>query len=210
MRHYQLTFNKDVINGMPGMADCDKYVPYVLEELHDRPVCPTAEMESILEYIYEQLDESFSCGYVAINLEKGGRKNHVHITAYVQIKYQPRTMKAWQKMFEEHPHIEDCRGDSNANIDYIYKRGTEENEKKKSTLRWGPFEMGEPVFIPAKVNPKSTAEKIKGGMSYYDMAMENPDFLLQNPYGVAEAIRSRDLNGRTTARRQKFHFEEIK
>jgi len=182
MRHYQLTFNKASICG------------YGLEELYNRNEEPTEDMETILECIYEELDENFSCGYAIINMEKGGKKNHIHITAYVQIKYQPRTMKAWQKMFPEHPHVEECRGDSTSNIDYLYKRNTEENEKKHDTLRWGPFIIGEPVYIPAKVTPEDTAKKIQSGMQYHEMAYENPHFLLKNPYGVAEAIRSRNMS----------------
>jgi len=163
---------------------------YLLEELYDREECPEEEMEAILEYIYEELDENFSCGYAAINMEKGGKKNRVHVTAYVQIKYQPRTMKAWQKMFLEHPHIEECYGDSNSNINYIHKRGTDENEKKHDTLRWGPVCVGEMRNLD-KVDKKEFVRLIGQGKSYWEIVQEYPDALVEAAYGINKAIESR-------------------
>jgi len=192
LKHYQLTFNKDTVFG------------YVLEELYGREKCPQSEMDAILEYIYEELCENFACRYAIINLERASRP---HVTAYVQLEYEPRTMKAWQKMFVERPHIIKCRGDSISNIDYLYKRGSEENLKKHDTLRWGPFEMGDAVYIPAKIDANATAKKIQNGMAYYDMAMENPEFLLSNPYGVAAAIRSRDESRSSLSPRNKFRLD---
>ena len=176
MKHYQLTFNKDVVAG------------YNLEQLYLSDFEPTTAMQDILEYTYGEMDEAHSCQYCIINLEKAKR---VHITAYIQTHFELRTMRAFQKVYVENPHVVICRGSSEENIDYLHKRG-EKHELKAHTLRWGPYEAGEPVWIPQKSDKRDLVKRIAGGESYWALAQQYPEFLLSNPFGVDAAIRSRD------------------
>jgi len=113
-------------------------------------------------------------------------------------------MTRWKAMFKERPHVEVCRGSSDQNIDYIYKRGSEENLKKASALRWGPYEEGEPIFIPARNDPKKLLNDVVSGKSLYEIAKENPHFVLSNPFGLDAVIKSRDRGLENLSKSQQY------
>jgi len=136
------------------------------------------------------MDERFICYFVGLNIEKGGKTDHIHMTVYCQLEYQTASMRAWQKMFPEHPHVEFCRGTPKQNLDYLYKRNTDENEKKKSTLRWGPVCVGEMRNLD-KVDKKEFVRLIGQGKSYWEIVQEYPDALVEAAYGINKAIESR-------------------
>ena len=179
MKCFQLTFNCAEMLGI-----------YCLEELYDREECPQEELEDIAQTIMDTLDARFICYFVGLNMEKGGKTGHIHITVYCQLEYQPASMTAWQKMFPEHPHVQFCTGTPKQNLDYLYKRGTDENEKKHGTLRWGPVMVGEMRNID-KIDKREYVRLIGQGKSYWEICQEYPDALVEAAYGINKAIESR-------------------
>ena len=189
MKCFQLTFNAATI-----------FDAYSLEELYNRNECPLDELEDIAQTLMDTLDERFICYFVGLNMEKGGKTGHIHITVYCQLEYQPASMRAWQKMFPEHPHVQFCNGTPKQNMDYLYKRGTDENEKKHDTLRWGPVCVGEMRNLD-KVDKKEFVKLIGQGKSYWEIVQEYPDALVEAAYGINKAIESR-TNNESNVRRE--------